>query len=143
MALIPKRNYPRTPDGRYFVVKGRLWRCTNPDLPADIRANLQRDLSKARRGLRKDALLKQPQQESGLRAAVQAAKVGLGERGPVWWCDGAPDYNRYKVKNTPYADWYIELETTTTSHNGESETKSTFQAPSQTTEMTENKQSIH
>lgn len=38
------------------------------------------------------------------RAAVDAAKTGLGERGPVWWTDGAPDYNRHLVKNTPYAD---------------------------------------
>ena len=40
------------------------------------------------------------------RDAVQAAKVALGERGPVWWTDGAKDYNRYLVKNTPYAAWY-------------------------------------
>ena len=25
--------YPVTPDGRYFVVRGRLWRCANPALP--------------------------------------------------------------------------------------------------------------
>jgi hypothetical protein len=24
--------HPTTPDGRYFVVKGQLWRCTNPSL---------------------------------------------------------------------------------------------------------------
>jgi len=40
------------------------------------------------------------------RAAVHAAKVTLGERGPVWWSDGAPDYSRYLAKNTPYAAWY-------------------------------------
>jgi len=34
------------------------------------------------------------------RAAVDAAKVALGERGPVWWDDGAPDYNRHMAKNT-------------------------------------------
>ncbi|WP_235531902.1 hypothetical protein [Sphingomonas sp. Leaf67] len=39
------------------------------------------------------------------RKAVDAAKVALGERGPVWWDDGAPDYNRRKVENTPYAGW--------------------------------------
>jgi hypothetical protein len=37
---------------------------------------------------------------------VHEVKVALGERGPVWWHDGAPDYNRYLVKNTPYAEWY-------------------------------------
>lgn len=40
------------------------------------------------------------------RARVHTAKVALGERGPVWWDDGAPDLNRKLVKNTPYARWY-------------------------------------
>jgi hypothetical protein len=43
------------------------------------------------------------------RAAVDAAKRALGERGPVWWEDGAPDLNRRMVRNTPYAAWYAEL----------------------------------
>jgi len=43
------------------------------------------------------------------RAAVQQAKEGLGERGPVWWDDGAPDYTRFLVWNTPYRDWYEAL----------------------------------
>lgn len=43
------------------------------------------------------------------RAAVDAAKHALGERGPVWWTDGAPDYNRYLAKNTPYAAWFAQL----------------------------------
>lgn len=40
--------------------------------------------------------------------AVDEAKVALGERGDVWWSDGAPDYNRHLAKNTPYADWAAE-----------------------------------
>lgn len=43
------------------------------------------------------------------RTRVDAAKVGLGERGPVWWTDGAPDFNRHMARNTPYADWYASL----------------------------------
>ena len=43
------------------------------------------------------------------RAAVLNAKTALGERGPVWWSDGAPDYTRFFVKNTPYAAWYARL----------------------------------
>ena len=39
------------------------------------------------------------------RRAVDEAKNGLGKRGPVWWTDGAPDYNRHLVKDTPYAEW--------------------------------------
>lgn len=41
---------------------------------------------------------------SAARAEVHSAKVGLGERGPVWWSDGAPDYNRRLLRNTPYAE---------------------------------------
>ena len=40
------------------------------------------------------------------RKAVDVAKVALGERGPPWWTDGAPDFNRHMAKNTPYAEWY-------------------------------------
>src|SRR3712207_3289771 len=98
--------YPVTPDGRYFVVKGRLWRCSNPNLDEAERSCLVQDLMKARRAV-KQAL---QQQDSGAlkqaRQNVHAAKVALGERGAVWWNDGAPDYNRCMVKNTPYADWY-------------------------------------
>lgn len=43
------------------------------------------------------------------RRRVEAAKVALGERGAAWWTDGAPDYNRHLVKNTPYADWFSDL----------------------------------
>ena len=34
---MPPKDYPHTPDGRYFVSKGRLWRTTNPALPDDVR----------------------------------------------------------------------------------------------------------
>lgn len=44
------------------------------------------------------------------RKRVDDAKVALGERGVPWWNDGAPDYNRYLARNTPYADWYADLE---------------------------------
>ncbi|SIR22550.1 hypothetical protein SAMN05880582_10861 [Rhizobium sp. RU20A] len=43
------------------------------------------------------------------RQRVNEAKVALGERGPVWWDDGAPDLNRHLVKNTPYAAWFDRL----------------------------------
>ena len=35
--------YPVTPDGRYFVVRGRLWRCSDPSLPPDRREALVRE----------------------------------------------------------------------------------------------------
>ena len=95
-----------TPDGRYFVVRGRLWRRSNPALPADERERLVRALMDARRGVRDALRASDPDAERVARAAVHAAKVALGERGPVWWDDGAPDYNRHMARNTPYAAWW-------------------------------------
>ena len=43
------------------------------------------------------------------RSQVNTAKVALGERGPAWWEDGAPDYNRHMAKNTPYAAWFAQM----------------------------------
>jgi hypothetical protein len=50
-----------------------------------------------------------PEDRAKAKAAVDAAKRSLGERGPVWWTDGSPDYNRRMARNTPYADWYERL----------------------------------
>lgn len=101
--------YPDTPDGRYFVVRGRLWRTSNPALALERRQELVDQLMHARRqvGLAKKA--GDSVAERAARAAVDVAKRGLGERGPVWWTDGAPDMNRKMVANTPYADWYAAL----------------------------------
>jgi hypothetical protein len=101
--------YPSTPDGRYFVVKGRLWRMSDPDLAPDRRQVLVNQLMQARRqvGIAKRA--GDADAERSARRAVDDAKRGLGERGPVWWHDGAPDFNRKLAVNTPYADWYAAL----------------------------------
>ncbi len=103
--------YPHTPDGRYFVVRGRLWRLSNPALDPLKRETLIHELMVARRAVRSargnaEALAR-------ARAQVDAAKRALGERGPAWWTDGAPDYNRRLVKNTPYAEWFSSLGTST------------------------------
>ena len=99
-----------TPDGRYLVVRGRLWRTANPGLPAEVRAALVSDLMDARRAV-KDAIGKHDTELlAAARLAVNAAKISLGERGPVWWTDGTKDFNRYLVKNTPYAEWHGGLE---------------------------------
>lgn len=95
-----------TPDNRYIVVRGRLWRAANPLLGADQREQLTRALMDARRAV---AAALRRDDGAGLataRAAVNRAKIALGERGPVWWDDGAPDLNRRLVKNTPYASWF-------------------------------------
>ncbi|QEL16680.1 hypothetical protein [Limnoglobus roseus] len=98
------KNYPVTLDGRYFVVRGRLWRTTNPDLPEAERKKLVAALSKARSALRRDAGTSAEDRKKA-RQKVDAAKRGLGERGPVWWTDGSPDYNRHMAVNTPYREW--------------------------------------
>jgi hypothetical protein len=99
--------YRHTPDGRYFVVNGRLWRLSNPGLPEAERERLVSELMSARRAVR-DA--RTDTAAIGVaRARVDAAKTALGERGPVWWTDGAPDLNRKMVRNTPYADWFASF----------------------------------
>ncbi|MBD8577240.1 hypothetical protein IFR09_10810 [Pseudomonas syringae] len=101
--------YPTTPDGRYFVVRERLWRCSNPALPDAQRQHWVDELMAARRDVRRAKTHEDPAGLRKARAQVDTCKVHLGERGAVWWTDGAPDFNRYKVHNTPYADWYIAL----------------------------------
>ena len=105
IAIKAPKLYPETPDGRYFIVRGRLWRATNPALDEAARQRAVHDLMKARGVIRtvKGNSLK------AARRAIDEAKRRLGERGPVWWDDGAPDYNRHLARNTPYAEWYAAL----------------------------------
>jgi hypothetical protein len=97
--------HPHTPDGRYFVVRGRLWRLANPSLEGEAKTALVAELMAARRALRNPSGESQAMFKARLR--VDDAKRALGERGPVWWTDGAPDYNRKMVANSPYAAWYV------------------------------------
>lgn len=104
-----------TPDGRYIVVRGRLWRATNPTLEPEERQRHVDALQAARRAVK---AAKKAERDGKpyvtamktARSQVQAAKEALGERGPVWWTDGSPDLNRRLAKNTPYADWWAEHE---------------------------------
>lgn len=95
-----------TPDGRYLIVRHRLWRAANPGLSAEAKTELVNALMTARRDVGTALRSKDDARLTQARAAVRAAKIALGERGPVWWTDGAPDFNRTLVKNTPYAAWY-------------------------------------
>jgi hypothetical protein len=104
----PKVSPLRTPEGRYLVVRGRLWRAASPHLSEERRAALVAELMTARNGMKR---ARRAGDAAALKKAgkqVHAAKVALGERGPVWWTDGTPDYNRHLAKNTPYADWFAE-----------------------------------
>jgi hypothetical protein len=101
--------HPVTPDGRYFVVRGRLWRMANPGLDEAERADLVQRLMTARRAVRGAKQAADREAEAAARNAVDEFKRSLGERGPVWWSDGSRDLNRHMAKNTPYADWYAKI----------------------------------
>lgn len=104
---------PHTPDGKYFIMIGkagpRLWRATNPCLGAEERVRLTRELMSARRAVRTS---KEDGDLARARARVNLAKIALGERGPVWWTDGTPDFNRQIVKASCYAKWWASLDLT-------------------------------
>ena len=99
---------PSTPDGRYFVHSGRLWRCSNPGLSEDERQRLTNRLMDARRAVGAAKRAGDPDAERAARAQVHDAKVALGERGPTWWGD-SEDHNQKAPKNTPYAEWWAGL----------------------------------
>jgi hypothetical protein len=98
-----------TPDGRYLVVRGRLWRCSNPGLDPDRRAELTAELMAARRAKGVAMRAGDDAGREAARSRVDAAKHALGERGPVWWTDGAPDLNRHLARTTEYAAWYASV----------------------------------
>lgn len=104
-----------TPDGRYLVVRGRLWRRTDPSLDDAERERLTHELMAARR--EKGAATRSGDDDAreSARARVDAAKHALGERGPVWWGPGEdgttdPDLTRRMARTTPYAEWFAGLE---------------------------------
>lgn len=100
--------YPSTPDGRYFVVRGRLWRKSNPNLSEAERSHWVKMLMAARNAVR--LANGDPSAVKQARKAVDEAKIALGERGAVWWDDGDPDYNRHLARNSPYCDWFAAIE---------------------------------
>jgi hypothetical protein len=105
----PPKQHPVTPDGRYFVLRGRLWRTSNPALAPHDRQALVTGLMQARRAVRSARQAGDETAEAAAHAAVDEIKRALGERGPVWWTDGSADLNRHMARNTPYADWFASL----------------------------------
>lgn len=85
-------------------MRGRLWRLSDPSLPPSRREALVSELMAARRAVR--AAKEDATALTAARARVDSAKHALGERGPPWWHDGAPDFNRKMAHLTPYAEWY-------------------------------------
>jgi hypothetical protein len=80
---------------------------SNPALTDNERQTLVTELMDARRAVKQAK--GDPLATKAARQRVDAAKVALGERGPVWWEDGAPDYNRKLAKHTPYRAWFESL----------------------------------
>ncbi len=101
-----RKTHPETPDGRYFVANGRLWRRTDPSLTDTDRRAAVKALMQARRGVRESD---SDEATRKARDAVQAAKERLGERGPVWWDDDTPDETQKAPKNTVYGEWWAHL----------------------------------
>jgi hypothetical protein len=96
-------DYTPTPDRRYFVVRGRLWRLSNPFLDATTHERLVQQLLESKRAVHDS---KDSAARLAARVKVDAAKRALGERGDPWWDDGAPDYSRQRALDTPYAEWF-------------------------------------
>ncbi len=82
---------------------------TNPALSEETQAMLRRDLMAGWRAKRKAQLADDLFSIRIAKIDIDCTKQMLGERGPVWWDDGAPDYNRYLAKNTPYKSWEQSL----------------------------------
>lgn len=91
------------------MVRGRLWRRADPRLDDATRERLTHELMQARRDVGRALAENDAAAQRRARRRVQAAKVALGERGPVWWGDGSPDLTRRLARNTPYADWHATL----------------------------------
>ena len=80
--------------------------CTNPVLSDPERRSLIKQLMQARLAIRNSKTDEDVRQASEM---VYAAKVGLGELGPVWWGDGADDYSGCALAVTPYHEWWLLL----------------------------------
>jgi hypothetical protein len=103
MSVIRTRHDCCTPDRRYMVIRGRLWRLSSPFLDPAEHAKLVRELMSARRAVLE---ARESRDRMAARQRVDTVKRALGERGDVWWDDGSPDYNREPVGDTPYAAWF-------------------------------------
>jgi hypothetical protein len=97
--------HPVTPDGRYFVVRGKLWRMANPNLSAEARSAFVSELMAARSAVRSAKLAGDQAAEAAGHHAVDVVKRNSANEvrygGPM-----DPDLNRRMVRTTPYAAWF-------------------------------------
>lgn len=82
----------RTPDGHHVVVDGRRWRATDTSIPEALRAELVKELMRARRLVRSRG--------DEVRPFVHDAKVALGERGEPWWEEPSETGRRERLAAT-------------------------------------------
>jgi hypothetical protein len=71
----------------------------NPGLGEAERTDLVYRLMAARRAVRGAKQDADPKAEATAHKAVDEIKRALGERGPVWWDDGAPDLTRHMKRS--------------------------------------------
>ena len=67
-----------TPDGRYLVIQGRLWRAPNPALPAHAKVQCMRELLNGRRALKAAKASGDEDAIATARKQVARAQVGQG-----------------------------------------------------------------
>jgi|OpeIllAssembly_1097287.scaffolds.fasta_scaffold586834_2 hypothetical protein len=101
--------HPVTPDGRYFVAHGKLWRRANPALPEHERARLVSELIRARCTVGHARRSGDAQAESAALREVERIRVALGQRGAPWWADGGADLHRRPAQETLYREWFSTL----------------------------------
>jgi hypothetical protein len=97
---------------RAIVARGRPWRAANPGLTREARqprrvvdgCPLRAGRRLARRRSRCIAASPKPAERQ-----LNAARIALGEHGPLWRADGA-DLDRHRVRNSPYAQWFADRE---------------------------------
>ena len=89
-----------TPDGRCFVVKGRIWRLANPSLSQNEKPVLMSELMRARRAVKTAERNGDVEAETAALRYVEAVKHALGERGAVRWTNGDAGLDRHP----PHAD---------------------------------------
>lgn len=69
-----------TPDGRYLIVRGRLWRATNPDLDEQRRDELVHALMDARRAVKAAKASADGEALAAARQAVNTANASAVTR---------------------------------------------------------------
>ena len=74
-----------TDDEKWLIVTGRRWRRTDPGLEPPVVEELKSHLGAARNAVGKAKKAGAEDDLAEARRRVNAAKIGLGERGDYWW----------------------------------------------------------